>query len=100
MYMGRWCVDVRYLGYKNKPIPTVNKALGAVALPALLYCECDRLGVCPAVLYKVDVLAAMLGGKMVYEFAMGVQRQGQGKEIREQAQTSLPQPETKGSPSK
>lgn len=38
----------------------------------------------------------MLGGRLVYEYAMGVQRQGQGKEVREKAETSLPQPKTTG----
>ncbi|ORX34629.1 hypothetical protein BD324DRAFT_652899 [Kockovaella imperatae] len=46
------------------PIPAIVLALNAVAFPALLY-------------------SAMLGGRMVYEYGMGVQRQGAGKQVRE-----------------
>ncbi|KAK4685081.1 hypothetical protein P7C73_g5072, partial [Tremellales sp. Uapishka_1] len=54
-----------YLGHKypTAPLPKVNVWLSAIALPVLLY-------------------AAMLGGKLVYEYAMGVQRQGSGKEVK------------------
>jgi len=31
-------------------------------------------------------IAAYLGGKLVYEYAVGVQRQGSGKEVKEKMQ--------------
>ncbi|WWC66123.1 uncharacterized protein I206_100023 [Kwoniella pini CBS 10737] len=50
--------------YPGQKLPQITLLLNAIALPALLY-------------------SAMLGGRLVYEYAMGIQRQGHGKEVRE-----------------
>ncbi|WWC58884.1 uncharacterized protein I303_101429 [Kwoniella dejecticola CBS 10117] len=58
-----WYRGVYYPGEK---LPQITLLLNAIALPALLY-------------------SAMLGGRLVYEYAMGIQRQGHGKEVKEKA---------------
>nr|XP_031859241.1 uncharacterized protein CI109_005269 [Kwoniella shandongensis]KAA5526313.1 hypothetical protein CI109_005269 [Kwoniella shandongensis] len=57
----------RGYAYPNQPLPRINILLGAIAIPGLFY-------------------SAMLGGKLVYEYAVGVQRQGAGKQIKEKEQ--------------
>ncbi|WRT64421.1 uncharacterized protein IL334_001353 [Kwoniella shivajii] len=56
--------------YPGEPLPTTTTVLNAIALPALLY-------------------SAMLGGRLVYEYAMGIQRQGSGKEVKKEMQKEL-----------
>ncbi|WWD09700.1 hypothetical protein V865_007828 [Kwoniella europaea PYCC6329] len=50
--------------YPGEPLPQTTTILNALALLALLY-------------------SAMLGGRLVYEYAMGIQRQGHGKQVKE-----------------
>ncbi|WWC86533.1 uncharacterized protein L201_001410 [Kwoniella dendrophila CBS 6074] len=53
--------------FPGEPLPQITNILNAIALPALMY-------------------SAMLGGRLVYEYAMGIQRQGHGKEVKEKEQ--------------
>jgi uncharacterized membrane protein len=48
-------------------LPQFNAGLSAVAIPIFLY-------------------SAYLGGSLVYEYGVGVQRQGHAKEIKEKSQ--------------
>ncbi|GAA5909041.1 hypothetical protein JCM6882_004976, partial [Rhodosporidiobolus microsporus] len=45
-------------------LPYLNSVLAALALPLFFY-------------------SAYLGGSLVYEYGVGVQRQGEGKEVKE-----------------
>ncbi|KAL7424592.1 hypothetical protein Q5752_000276 [Cryptotrichosporon argae] len=58
-----WWIGRKSVGYA---LPRTNVVLSALALPALGY-------------------SAYLGGKLVYEYGVGVQRQGSGKEIKEKS---------------
>ncbi|ORY28147.1 hypothetical protein BCR39DRAFT_559641 [Naematelia encephala] len=53
--------------YPTQALPLINTILSAISLPALLY-------------------SAMIGGRLVYEYAVGVQRQGHGLEVKEKSQ--------------
>jgi hypothetical protein len=92
---------IRYRGayYPSQALPKWVIYGNALALPALLYCEFSvllaPLSFRPSLPQKnlfifhdvrrgADILAAYLGGKLVYEYAMGVQRQGAGLDIKKQ----------------
>jgi uncharacterized membrane protein len=74
-------LTIRWHGFKypSLALPTPTVVLSAIALPGLLYCRCRVRPV-------DDVLAAMLGGRMVYEYGVGVQRQGQGKQVKDKSE--------------
>lgn len=74
-------LTIRWHGFKypSLALPTPNVLLSAIALPGLLYCRCRVRPV-------ADVTAAMLGGRMVYEYGVGVQRQGQGKQVKDKSE--------------
>lgn len=82
----------RYYGWKwpDSPLPKTARVAGLVALPALLYCKSPPQQGSSGrhvISFLLDVEltrpAAMLGGKLVYEYAVGVQRQGSGKAVKE-----------------
>ncbi|GFZ46991.1 hypothetical protein JCM24511_04217 [Saitozyma sp. JCM 24511] len=62
-------LTIRWHGYvyPSPALPTPNVVLSVVALPGLLY-------------------SFMLGGRMVYEYGVGVQPQGQGKEVKDKSE--------------
>lgn len=55
-------------------------------LLSLLSCTVSRIEIPDYKISIADILAAYLGGKLVYEYGMGVQRQGAGLDFKKQQQ--------------